>query len=40
VAIGLTGTSRVDVVVDSSAGKSLSCSVAMRAARLVEPNLP
>ncbi|MGH3459370.1 hypothetical protein [Aeromicrobium sp.] len=39
VAIGVTGTSRVDVVVNSSAGQSLACSVAMRTARLVEPNL-
>jgi hypothetical protein len=40
VAIGVTGTSRIDVVVSSSAGQSLACSVAIRTARLVEPNLP
>ena len=40
VAIGVTGTSRVDVVANASAGTSLACSVAMRTARLVEPNLP
>ena len=40
VAIGVTGTSRVDVVANAGAGTSLACSVAIRTARLVEPNLP
>lgn len=40
VAIGVTGTSRVDVVANSGAGAGPACSVAMRTARLVEPNLP
>ena len=40
VAIGVTGSSRVDVVANASAGTRLACSVAMRTARLVEPNLP
>ncbi|HEU0285696.1 MAG TPA: DUF3558 family protein [Nocardioidaceae bacterium] len=40
VAIGVTGNSRVDVVANASASTSLACSVAMRTARVVEPNLP
>lgn len=40
VAIGVTGTSRVDVVVNSGSGARLACSVATRTARLVETRLP
>ena len=40
VAIGVTRTSRVDVVANSGSGARLACSVAMRTARLVEARLP
>jgi Protein of unknown function (DUF3558) len=40
VAIGVTDRSRVDVVVNTTAGKQQACRLAMRTARLVEPKLP
>jgi Protein of unknown function (DUF3558) len=40
VAIGVTDRSRVDVIVNTTAGKQQACRLAMRTARLVEPKLP